>query len=127
MKIILGIMCGLVVLFAGGCAVILVIAQATDSGAAALALIPGGVAALNVLVLLALFGKQRPQRWAFYVLAALDVVAAIAMAIFWSSISFQVSDIWTLAVPVIGVLLLKAVLTVLVARKLPAEGNPPQG
>lgn len=127
MKIILGIMCGLVVLFAGGCAVILVIAQATDSGAAALALIPGGVAALNVLVLLALFGKQRPQRWAFYVLAALDVVAAIVMAIFWSSISFQVSDIWTLAVPVIGVLLLKAVLTVLVARKLPAEGNPPQG
>lgn len=127
MKIILGIMCGLVVLFAGGCAVILVIAQATDSGAAALALIPGGVAALNVLVLLALFGKQRPQRWAFYVLAALDVVAAIIMAIFWSSISFQVSDIWTLAVPVIAVLLLKAALTVLVARKLPAAGNPPQG
>ena len=127
MKIILGIMCGLVVLFAGGCAVILVIAQATDSGAAALALIPGGVAALNVLVLLALFGKQQPQRWAFYTLAALDVVAAIIMAIFWSSISFQVSDIWTLAVPVIGVLLLKAVLTVLVARKLPAAGNPPQG
>ena len=127
MKIILGIMCGLVVLFAGGCAVILVIAQATDSGAAALALIPGGVAALNVLVLLALFGKQQPQRWAFYVLAALDVVAAIVMAIFWSSISFQVSDIWTLAVPVIAVLLLKAVLTVLVARKLPAAGNPPQG
>lgn len=127
MKIILGIMCGLVVLFAGGCAVILVIAEATDSGAAALALIPGGVAALNVLVLLALFGKQRPQRWAFYVLAGLDVVAAIVMAIFWSSISFQVSDIWTLAVPVIAVLLLKAALTVLVARKLPATGNPPQG
>ena len=119
MKIILGIMCGLVVLFAGGCAVILVIAQATDSGAAALALIPGGVAALNVLVLLALFGKQQPQRWAFYALAALDVVAAIIMAIFWSSISFQVSDIWTIAAPVMAVLLVKAVLTVLVARRLP--------
>ena len=37
MKIILGIICGLVVLFAGGCAVVLVMAQATDSGAAALA------------------------------------------------------------------------------------------
>mgnify|MGYP001809786150 FL=1 len=119
MKIILGIICGLVVLFAGGCAVVLVIAEATDSGAAALALIPGGIAALNVLVLMALFGKSQPQRWAYYVLAGLDVLAAIIMAIFWSSIASQVNDIWTLAVPVIGVLLLKAVLTVLVARKLP--------
>ena len=97
----------------------LVVAQATDSGAAALALIPGGIAALNVLVLMALFGKSQPQRWAFHVLAGLDVLAAIIMAIFWSSIASQVNDIWTLAVPVIGVLVLKAVLTVLVARKLP--------
>jgi|688.fasta_scaffold235743_2 hypothetical protein len=119
MKIILGIICGLVVLFAGGCAVVLVMAQATDSGAAALALIPGGIAALNVLVLMALFGKSQPQRWAFYVLAGLDVLAAIIMAIFWSSIASQVNDIWALAVPVIGVLVLKAVLTVQVARKLP--------
>ena len=119
MKIILGIICGLVVLFAGGCAIMLVVAQATDSGAAALALIPGGIAALNVLVLMALFGKSQPQRWAFHVLAGLDVLAAIIMAIFWSSIASQVNDIWTLAVPVIGVLVLKAGLTVLVARKLP--------
>ena len=119
MKIILGIICGLVVLFAGGCAIMLVVAQATDSGAAALALIPGGIAALNVLVLMALFGKSQPQRWAFHVLAGLDVLAVIIMAIFWSSIASQVNDIWTLAVPVIGVLVLKAVLTVLVARKLP--------
>ena len=119
MKIILGIICGLVVLFAGGCAVVLVMAQATDSGAAALALIPGGIAALNVLVLMALFGKSQPQRWAFHVLAGLDVLAAIIMAIFWSSIASQVNDIWTLAVPVIGVLLLKAFLTVQVARTLP--------
>ena len=119
MKIILGIICGLVVLFAGGCAIMLVVAQATDSGAAALALIPGGIAALNVLVLMALFGKSQPQRWAFHVLAGLDVLAVIIMAIFWSSIASQVNDIWTLAVPVIGVLVLKAGLTVLVARKLP--------
>ena len=50
---------------------------------------------------------------------AVDVLAAIIMAIFWSSIASQVNDIWTLAVPVIGVLVLKAGLTVLVARKLP--------
>ena len=127
MKIILGIICALVVLFAGGCAVILVLAEFSDTGAAPLALIPGGIAALNVLVLMALFGKSQPQRWAFYVLAALDVIGVIIMAIFWTSISFQVNDIWTIAVPVIAVLLLKAVLTVLVARQLPPAGNPPQG
>lgn len=127
MKIILGIMCGLVVLFAGGCAVMLLAAQVTDSGAAMLALIPAAVAVLNVLVLLALFGRQRPQPWAFYLLAGLDVLGAIVMAMFWSSISFQVGDIWTLAVPVIAVLLAKAVVTVLVARKLPESGTPPQG
>ena len=55
------------------------------------------------------------------------MLAAILMAIFWSSISFQVGDIWTIAAPVIAVLLVKAVLTLLVAQKLPAGGNPPQG
>jgi hypothetical protein len=124
MKIILGIICGLVVLFAGGCAIMLVVAQATDSGAAALAVIPGGIAALNVLILMALFGKAQPQRWAFHVLAGLDVVVAIILGILWTSISDQISDFWTIAAPVIAVLLLKAVLTVLVARKLP---SPPQG
>lgn len=120
MKIILGIICGLVVLFAGGCAVMLAASGLSgDSGAVAFALIPGGIAALNVLVLMALFGKSQPQRWALYVLAVLDVLGAIIMAIFWSSISFQVSDIWTLAAPVIAILLVKAVLTVLVARRLP--------
>jgi hypothetical protein len=127
MKVILGIICGLVVLFAGGCAIVLMFAEVTDSGAAALALIPGAIAALNVLILMGLFGKSQPQRWAFYVLAGLDVLAAVVMAIFWSSISFQVSDIWTIAIPVIAVLLVKAVLTVLVANKLPDRGSPPQG
>ena len=127
MKTILGIICGLVVLFAGGCAIFLLASQVTDSGAALLALIPGAIAVLNVLILLALYGKSRPQRWAFYVLAALDVAAAVAMGMFWSSFSFQVGDIWTIAMPVMAVLLVKAVLTVLVARQLPAGRNPPQG
>lgn len=127
MKIILAILCALVVLFAGGCAVMLLFNSFGTSGAALLAIIPGGIAALNVLVLMALYGKGRPQRPAFYLLAGLDVLAAIAMAIFWSSISFQVKDIWTIAAPVIAALVVKAVLTVLVARKLPDVGTPPQG
>lgn len=119
MKTILAILCALVVLFAGGCALMLVFSGFTGtSGAVLLALIPAGIAALNVLVLMALYGKGKPQPVAFYILAGLDVVAAVLAGIFWSSISFQVSDIWTIAAPVMAVLLLKAVLTVLFARKL---------
>ncbi|WP_421694685.1 hypothetical protein [Aestuariivirga sp.] len=125
MKVILGIFCGLVVLFAGGCAIFLVSIQFSgDSGAAPLALIPGAVAVLNLLVLLALLGKYRAQSWVFYVLAGVDVLAAIAAGIFWSSVSYQVQDIWTLALPVIAVLLLKAVLTVIMAGRLPPPQSP---
>ena len=124
MKIILGIICGLVVLFAGGCAIMLAFSSISDgSGMILFALIPGGIAVLNVLVLMALFGTSQPQGWAFYVLAGLDVVAALVLAIFWNSISFQVNDFWAIAVPVIAVLLVKAVLTVSVARQLPQTGN----
>ena len=126
MKTVLAIMCALMVLFAGGSALALLSADFV-SGGYAFALIAGLVALLNVLLLVALYGKSPPARWAFYVLAGLDVLAAILMAIFWSSISFQVGDIWTIAAPVIAVLLVKAVLTLLVAQKLPAGGNPPQG
>ena len=91
MKTLLAVLCGLVALFAGACAVYLLGLQVTDSGAAMLALIPGTVAVLNLLVLLALLGRSRPRRWAFYVLAAVDVLAALAMAMFWSSISFKSS------------------------------------
>lgn len=120
MKTILAILCALVVLFAGGCALLLVFSEFTGtSGAFLFALIPGAIAALNVLVLMGLYGKGKPQPVAFYILAGLDLVAALLAGIFWSSISFQVSDIWTIAAPVMAVLLVKAVLTVLVARRLP--------
>ena len=127
MKIILAIMCGLVVLFAGGCAVVILFSGFT-SGGALLAIVPGAIAALNVLVLMGLYGSSAPQPAAFYVLAVLDVVAAAILAMGWTSFSFQVNDIWTLALPGMIALLVKAVLTVLLARRLPkGTGNPPQG
>mgnify|MGYP000004562582 CR=1 FL=1 len=81
--------------------------------------IPGVVAVLNALVLIGMWGKSQPQTWAFYVLAGIDVVAAVIMLIFWLSVQSQISDVAIIAVPVIAVLLVKAVLTVQVARKLP--------
>jgi hypothetical protein len=121
MKIILAIFCGLMVLFAGGCALILIAdgSYSSGSGSVALSVVPGGVAALNVLMLLGMFGKKEPQRWAFYVLAGVDVLAALALAALWASLAPQMADIAVIALPLIGLFLLKAVLTLRVVRGLP--------
>jgi hypothetical protein len=125
MKIILAIFCGLMVLFAGGCAVILIAdgSYSSGSGSVALAVVPGSVAALNVLMLLGMFGKKEPQRWAFYLLAGVDVLAALALAALWASLAPQMADIAIIALPLIGLFLLKAVLTVLMVRRLEGPGE----
>jgi hypothetical protein len=125
MKIILAIFCGLMVLFAGGCAVILIAdgSYSSGSGSVALAVVPGSVAALNVVMLLGMFGKKEPQRWAFYVLAGADVLAALALAVLWASLAPQMADIAVIALPLIGLFLLKAVLTVLMVRRLEGPGE----
>jgi hypothetical protein len=126
MKIILAIFCGLMVLFAGGCAVILIAdgSYSSGSGSVALAVVPGSVAALNVLMLLGMFGKKEPQRWAFYLLAGADVLAALALAALWASLAPQMADIAVIALPLIGLFLLKAVLTVRMVRRLEGPGEP---
>lgn len=125
MRIILAIFCGLMVLFAGGCALILIAdgSYSSGSGSVALAVVPGGVAALNVLMLTGMFGKSEPQRWAFYVLAIVDVLAAFVLAAVWISLAGQMADIAVIAVPLIALLLLKAVLTIKVARRLERRGE----
>lgn len=121
MKIILAIFCALMVLFAGGCALILIAdgSYSSGSGSVALSVVPGGVAALNVLMLLGMFGKKEPQRWAFYVLAAVDVLAALLLAGLSFSVAGQMGDIFVISLPLFALLLLKAWLTVQVVRKLP--------
>jgi hypothetical protein len=120
-KIILAIFCGLMVLFAGGCALILIAdgSYSSGSGSVALAVVPGSVAALNVLMLLGMFGRKEPQRWAFYVLAGVDVLAALALGALWASLAPQMADIAVIAVPLVGLFLLKAILTLRVVRSLP--------
>ena len=121
MKIILAIFCGLMVLFAGGCALILIAdgSYSSGSGSVALSVVPGGVAALNVLMLLGMFGKKEPQRWAFYTLAGVDVLAAALLLVLSLSLAGQMGDIFVLTIPLIGVLLLKAWLTMRVVRQMP--------
>lgn len=125
MKIILAIFCALMVLFAGGCALILIAKGSYGPGSfsVAVSVVPGSIAALNVLMLMGMFGSKAPQRWAFYVLTGVDVLAAIAMLALAFSVSGQMGDI-LLAAPVTALLLLKAWLTVRMVGKLPphAEG-----
>jgi hypothetical protein len=121
MKITLAIFCGLMVLFAGGCAVILIAdgSYSSGGGSVALSVVPGSVAALNVVMLLGMFGQKEPQRWAFYLLAGVDVLAAVLLLVLSISVAGQMGDIFVIAVPLMGLLLLKAWLTVRVVRNLP--------
>jgi hypothetical protein len=120
MKILLAIFCALMVLFAGGCALLLVSGSGFSGTFQTVpgALIPGGIAALNVLVLVALFGTSKPHIWAFYTLAAIDVVAIAILALMWSGFGLKDSEINMIGAILIGGLGLKAILTFLAARRL---------
>ncbi len=111
MKIILTILCGLMVLFAGGCAVIAL-------AAGPLALLPGGVAALNIFVLIALYGSSKPAKWAFVTLIILDALWVLVLLMAWASGGFSdpLLNLW--AAGFIGTVALKGALTFAMLRKL---------
>lgn len=120
MKVILAIFCVLMVLFAGGCALLLVSGSGYNGmfQSLPLALIPGGVAALNVLLLVTMFGTKQTHLWAFYVLAVLDVLVVLILLVAWVSVGFKDSDMNTLGALLVAAFTVKAVLTVLTARSL---------
>ena len=120
MKIILAILCALMVLFSGGCALILFVGSGFNGMFQSMpsALIFGGVALLNVLVLAALFGKRKPQPWAFYTLAVLDVLVVLALVLMWSGFGLKDSGINVIGSALIGGFALKAALTFFYASRL---------
>jgi hypothetical protein len=120
MKIILGVFCALMVLFAGGCALLLVSGAGYNGMFQSLpfAAIPGAIAALNVLVLVALFGRARPNAWAFHTLAILDLVAVAVLALMWSGVGLKDSEINVIGIILIGGLAVKALLTFIAARRV---------
>lgn len=120
MKILLALMCGLMALFAGGCAVILFAGAGYDGifQSMPFALVAGGIAALNVLVLVALFGSSKLRRWPFYVLAGLDAFVVLDLVIVWVSLMPRDKDLITLLIAGGGVFALKAVLTIIAVRRM---------
>jgi hypothetical protein len=95
MKPILVILCGIVILFMGGCAVLTVQAMP-------LPLIPAGIAFLNILILGVLFGWKTQWRPAFFVLGVVDLVIAAGSLV--AAIGAGASDgaVFVLAALLIG-------------------------
>lgn len=74
MRLLLIMLCGLMILFAGGCALV-----AIGAGGGPLAVVPGGIAALNLLVILAAWGRRKPDTLAFAALAILDLLIGVPL------------------------------------------------
>ena len=116
MKIILTILCGLMILFAGGCTVL--------AGAAGpVAIIPAGVVVLNVLVLGVMYGLAKPAKWVFYTLAILDGLAVILLTIAWFSFGMTENELNILALLLISAFTVKGALTFVMGSKIVAEGS----
>lgn len=120
MKVLLSIFCGLVVLFAGGCAILALVSGGSSASISMgpLVLIPGGAAVLNVMVLAALWGFARPNKGVLITLLVLDALVVLTLAIGWGSIGLADRDLNTLAALVIGAFAVKGVLTYLYLRSL---------
>lgn len=121
MKIILAIFCGLMLLFVGGCALILLANSGQGGGFAAsmpAILIMGGVAVLNLLILLTLFGSFGKHVWAFHVLGVIDLLVMAGLMLLWSSLGFVDSGLNVIGTILVGGLGLKALLTFMAAKKV---------
>lgn len=129
---ILTILCGLAVVFAGGCAITII-----SFGSLPMAVIPGGIVALNVLVILAIWRRRPPSFGAFRTLAVIDLLLAYGLYAALNSLAKPVKPdelfFFRGAVALAVVLLLKGMLTLAAAARLrrepppdPASGDAPQ-
>jgi hypothetical protein len=104
MKVLLAILCLIMILFGGGCAVAL-------GGAGTFSLLPIGIVALNGIVLAAIFGWAKPPKPVFYVLAVVDFIIAIGFSIMVLGFGGLDRDLAIWAVLLIGGFAIKGALT----------------
>jgi hypothetical protein len=121
MMTVLIILCVLMIVFAGGCALV-----AIASGAWPVVAIPGAIVAANVLVILAVRGRRAPAFGAFAALAILDFVIGLPML--WVTLTnarITFEDEFHVGMLLLAVaLVLKGVLTIAAASRLRKRGDP---
>ena len=111
MKIILTIMCGAIILFGGGCALLLV-----GSGVDQLVLLPLALVALNLAVLAALYGWANMPSWPLYILAGIDFILAAGAGIVVAYSFKDVGGAAALGFTPVVIAALKGYLTIQVAK-----------
>ncbi len=124
MKVLLIIFCAGMVLFAGGCTVLLGSAGGIgDGGFVGAGLV--AVTVLNLLVLLALAGFMQPLKPAFYILAAVDfLLAAAVLAVAFYGLSMSDAELVPWVVMAAVVIAGKGLLTLRYARASIKEPLP---
>ena len=114
MKILLIILCAIMLLFSGGCFILL------GGNVGALSLIPLAAAILNGFVLAAIFGWTKAPPVLFYILVVLDIIVAISLGV--ALVSYGASDptIYPWGLLLIGGFALKGLLTWLYVKSVAA-------
>jgi hypothetical protein len=110
MKYVLAAMCGIVVLFMGGCAVIF--SATVNPGF----IIPGAIAFLNLAIIGGLFGWRVQWRPAFYILGILDLLIAVGCVLTVPAFNMSDPTFAPFMYTVAGVFGLKGFLSFVYAR-----------
>lgn len=76
MKVLLTVFCVLIILFAGGCGIIV---SSLGSGTPSLILL--GAAALNLIIVITLWSATGPWRPAFWALGVIDLLLAVGLLV----------------------------------------------
>lgn len=109
MKVLLTIFCALIILFAGGCGLI-----ALAGGIGTPSIILFGAAALNIIVIITLWGAAGPWRSAFWALGAIDLLLAVGLLVAFGS---QARDLAPFLFTLCAAFALKGGLTLYYASK----------
>ena len=111
------------VLFGGGCALLLVGGSGYGGmfQSVPLALIPGAIAVLNLAVLAAMWGFAKPSKPAFIALMALDALVVLIILVTWGSFGLADSEVNMLAGLTAEAFAAKGLLTGALRRELPAK------
>lgn len=127
MKIVLATMCAAIALFAGGCTIFriqslvrgLQLGERLQPGLLIIPLVLTCLTVLNALEVAVISGVLTPRFWAFDLLATLEAFLALFFVAAGVSLGLgRYPTFWYLILPVSGLLLLKSMLTLRVARRL---------